>query len=128
MGLGWFYDAHRAEMDCHALLAVLQANLPLAGTTGLARLLAVAPALRYRLQATGAPFDAKDALKERGYRWDAAQKVWHTRLDDAAALQAESAWLKAHVYGARTARMQVEALDAHVRYSGRSGVVEMLVL
>ena len=25
---GWFYDAHRAEMDCHALLAVLCAPLP----------------------------------------------------------------------------------------------------
>jgi DNA polymerase III epsilon subunit-like protein len=26
--LGWFYDAHRAEMDCHALLTVLMAELP----------------------------------------------------------------------------------------------------
>ena len=128
MGLGWFYDAHRAEMDCHALLAVLQAPLPVAHTTGLARLLAVAPTLRYRLQATGAPFDVKDALKERGYRWDAAQKVWHTRLDSAEALQAEASWLKAHVYGARSARVQVEALDALVRYSSRSGVVDTLAL
>ena len=37
MGLGWFYDAHRAEMDCHALLAVLQAELPVTHPTGLAR-------------------------------------------------------------------------------------------
>ena len=109
MGLGWFYDAPRAEMDCHALLAA-------------------APTLRYRLQATGAPFDAKDALKERGYRWDAAQKVWHTRLDSADALQMEAAWLKAQVYGARAARVQVEALDALVRYSSRSGVVDQLAL
>ena len=128
MGLGWFYDAHRAEMDCHALLAVLQAELPVARSTGLARLLAAAPTLRYRLQATGAPFDAKDALKERGYRWDAAQKVWHTRLDSADALQMEAAWLKAQVYGARAARVQVEALDALVRYSSRSGVVDQLAL
>ena len=128
MGLGWFYDAHRAEMDCHALLAVLQAELPVARSTGLARLLAAAPTLRYRLQATGAPFDAKDALKERGYRWDAAQKVWHTRLDSADALQMEAAWLKAQVYGARPARVQVEALDALVRYSSRSGVVDQLAL
>ena len=26
--MGWFYDAHRAEMDCHALLAVLATPLP----------------------------------------------------------------------------------------------------
>jgi DNA polymerase-3 subunit epsilon len=126
--LGLFYDAHRAEMDCHALLAVLQAELPAAKRTGLAQLLQVAPALRYRLQATGAPFDAKDALKDRGYRWDAAQKVWHTRLDDAALLDAEADWLKAEVYGQRSARVQVEALDALVRYSGRAGAIDWRAL
>lgn len=126
--LGLFYDAHRAEMDCHALLAVLQAELPVGKTSGLARLLQVAPAMRYRLQATGAPFEAKDALKDRGYRWDAAQKVWQTRLDDAALLEDEAAWLKAQVYSHRAARVQVEALDALVRYSGRAGLVDWRVL
>ncbi len=120
---GWFYDAHRAEMDCHALLAVLQTPMPTSGRTGLAQLLAAAKATRYRLQATGAPFDAKDALKERGYRWDAAQKVWHTRLDDEAALQMECDWLAAEVFRGRAARVQVEALDAQVRYASRAGVV-----
>ncbi|APW40758.1 DNA polymerase III subunit epsilon [Rhodoferax koreense] len=127
-GLGLFYDAHRAEMDCHALLAVLQADLPASRHTGLARLLASAPTLRYRLQATGAPFEAKDLLKDRGYRWDAAQKVWHTRLDDAALLEAEAAWLKEQVYGQRAARVQVETLDALVRYSGRPGLVDQRML
>ncbi|MCX7279457.1 MAG: 3'-5' exonuclease [Burkholderiales bacterium] len=121
--LGWFYDAHRAEMDCHALLAVLQAVLPTSGGSGLARLLQASKATRYRLQATGAPFDAKDALKERGYRWDATQKVWHTRLADEAALQAEGEWLAAEVYRGRAARVQVEALDALVRYASRPGVI-----
>ena len=37
--MGWFYDAHRAEMDCHALLAVLAEPLPVSGMTGLKRLL-----------------------------------------------------------------------------------------
>ncbi|WP_394790164.1 3'-5' exonuclease [Rhodoferax sp.] len=121
--MGWFYDAHRAEMDCHALLAVLQAKLPESGHSGLAHLLAAAKGTRYRLQANGAPFDAKDALKERGYRWDATNKVWHTRLADEAALQAECDWLAASVYRGRGARVQVEALDAQVRYSSRAGVV-----
>ena len=121
--LGWFYDAHRAEMDCHALLAVLQAPLPESGVTGLAALLEAARGTRYRLQATGAPFDAKDLLKDRGYRWDAANKVWHTRLADEAALQAECDWLAAQVYRGRAARVQVEALDAQVRYSSRAGVL-----
>lgn len=121
MEMGWFFDAHRAEVDCHALLAVLGAMLPASGQTGLARLLAAAGQPGLRLQATAAPFDAKDLLKARGYRWNAEQKVWHTRLDDEAQLQAECEWLKATVYGNRSARVQVEKLDARVKYSARAG-------
>ncbi len=121
MELGWFYDAHRAEMDCHALLAVLGAPLPVSSQTGLARVMAAAGKPGYRLQATAAPFDAKDQLKARGYRWNAEQKVWHTWLDDEAMLQAECDWLKASVYGNRAARVQVEKLDARVKFSGRAG-------
>ena len=128
LDLGLFYDAHRAEMDCHALLAVLQADLPVAGHTGLAHLLGAAEGTRYRLQATGAPFDAKDVLKERGYRWDAANKVWHTRLNDEATLQLECDWLAVSVYSGRAARVQVEALDAHVRYANRAGLVSWKIL
>jgi DNA polymerase-3 subunit epsilon len=132
---GWFYDAHRAEMDCHALLAVLQAKLPddaqavdaAVPLNGLALLLTAAGELRYRLQATGAPFDAKDSLRQRGYRWDAAAKVWHTRLSSAADLEAECAWLKTNVYR-RSAQVTVETLDARVRYANRPGVVSTRVL
>ena len=120
--LGWFYDAHRAEMDCHALLTVLTAELPGLGTNGLAHLMAAARLPSYRLQATGAPFAAKDALKNRGYRWDSTAKVWHTRLGGDAALQAECEWLQQEVYGGRAARLAWERYDAASRYSGRAGV------
>ena len=121
--LGVFYDAHRAEMDCHALLAVLMAPLPSTGASGLLRLIQSARAPTFRLQATQAPFDAKDLLKARGYRWDGAQKVWHTRLADEAALALEFEWLKASVYGGRSSRVQVEELDAQTKYSARQGRV-----
>jgi len=120
MDLGWFYDAHRAEMDCHALLAVLASPLP-SGPTGLACLLAAFGQPSYRLQATAAPFEAKDLLKARAYRWDGTNRVWHTRLGDEAALQTECDWLKAEVYANRPAHVQVEELDAGVRYSSRPG-------
>jgi len=42
MAQGRFYDAHRAEVDCHALLAVLGAVLPVSRQTGLARVMAAA--------------------------------------------------------------------------------------
>jgi DNA polymerase-3 subunit epsilon len=121
MAQGRFYDAHRAEVDCHALLAVLGARLPVSEQTGLSRMLAAARSPGYRLQATAAPFDAKDLLKARGYRWNAEAKVWHTLLADEAQLQAEYDWLKTTVYGNRAARVQVEKLDARVKYAGRAG-------
>lgn len=121
--LGWFYDAHRAEMDCHALLSVLAAQLPISAQTGLAQLLLAASQPSYRLQATNAPFDAKDKLKARSYRWNADQKVWHTRLTDEGALNAEFEWLKENVYNNRAATVQVEKLDSLVRFSNRSGAL-----
>jgi DNA polymerase-3 subunit epsilon len=123
-GLGLFYDAHRAEMDCHALLAVLAAPLPTAmETTAMARLLASAQTPFFRLQATGAPFDAKDLLKARAYRWNAELRVWHTRLDNEAALEAECVWLKGQVYGQRSASVVVEKVVALSKYAARSGAL-----
>ncbi len=158
--LGWFYDAHRAEMDCHALLAVLAAPLttdpttsdpasttsdstsevasashaaahvhsPTVSHTALAHLLRCAAAPSYRLQATQAPFEAKDALKARGYRWNADQRVWGIALRDDAALRAECEWLKHNAYAGRTASVLVEALDALSRYAARGGVARALPL
>ncbi|MCO4088985.1 MAG: DNA polymerase III subunit epsilon [Limnohabitans sp.] len=117
---GWFYDAHRAQVDCHALLQVLAS--PLAdGQTGLARLLAGADQTRYKLRATGAPFESKDKLKARGYRWDGEGRVWWCSLASEVLLDAEFEWLRDEVYGRRSARVQLEALDSRVQYSARSG-------
>lgn len=118
---GWFYDAHRALVDCHALLQVLAS--PQADGSGLARLIAAASRPSYKLRATGAPFEAKDLLKARGYRWDAAARVWCCNLGSDEALEAERAWLQAQVYGQRRAQAEVEALDALTRYSLRPGRV-----
>ena len=120
---GLFYEAHRAEVDCHALLAVLMAPLPSDGKTGLARLLGAVASPSFRLLATQAPFDAKDALKARAYRWDAEKRVWHTRLSDEAQLTAECEWLKTAVYGGRSARVHLEKMDALVKYSARAGAL-----
>ena len=76
------------------------------------------------MRATGAPFESKDALKARGYRWDGDARVWHCTLASDEALDAELAWLRAEVYGSRRAQVEVEALDALTRYSARAGRVE----
>ena len=122
LALGLFYDAHRAEMDCHALLAVLTAPMPKdPASHALATLIAASRQPAYRLSATGAPFDSKDRLKARRYRWNGEQRVWQTRIDSEAALEAELQWLREQVYGARQASVTLEQTDALVRYSSRSG-------
>ena len=118
---GWFYDAHRAQVDCHALLQVLSAPLN-GGQSGLARLLAGAGQTRYKLRATGAPFESKDKLKARGYRWDGEGRVWWCSLGSDALLDAECDWLRAEVYGRRSARVLLEAMDSLVQFSARPGL------
>ena len=87
-------------------------------------LLAAASQTHHRLQATGAPFEAKDLLKARGYRWDGQQRVWGTTLRSEVALADELAWLADAVYNGPT-RVRVETLSAHQRYSTRGGVAAM---
>jgi DNA polymerase-3 subunit epsilon len=112
----------RSSAKLESLAAPLpQAAGATASTTGLARLVHAARNPSYRLSATNAPFEAKDLLKARGYRWNADQRVWATRLNDDAALHAESDWLRQQVYNGRHAAVQVEKMDALTKYSSRSG-------
>jgi DNA polymerase-3 subunit epsilon len=123
--LGWFYDAHRAQVDCHALLRVLssplQAEQAEGSSTGLQQLFKAAENARTVVKAFGSPFETKDKLKARGYRWDAEARVWYTAVKSAEALDAEAEWLKAEVYGGRAARIGLETQDALVQFSSRSG-------
>jgi DNA polymerase-3 subunit epsilon len=54
--------------------------------------------------------------------------VWSTTLPSHEALQAEGAWLKVAVYGARSARVVIEALDSQVQFSARAGMISELQL
>jgi len=84
--LGLFYDGHRAAHDCHATLEVLTRPLPTSGETGLSKLLAAARTPAWRIWAEGSPFEFKDALKARGYRWNpegaGGPKSWYIDVAD----------------------------------------------
>ena len=121
---GWFYDAHRAQVDCHALLQVLTYPAGHSGLTGLSQLTTAASQPSYKLSANGSPFESKDVLKARGYRWEAEAKVWSRSLGDEAALEDEMAWLAEAVYGGRRATLEVERLDGHSRYAARRGQLD----
>lgn len=124
---GFFFDAHRSETDCRALLEVLRRPLPRSGRIAFKRLLEAAAEPALRLWATGSPFETKDLLRERGYRWDAERRCWH-RVVPKSVAKDESEWLKAAVYGGRPAQIEVEVLDAKVRFSGRPGPRKTRVL
>jgi DNA polymerase-3 subunit epsilon len=98
---GWFHQGHRAVEDCHALLEVLAA--PLQGETACAMtyLLASARKALLRIWAEGSPFDMKDNLKKRGYRWNdgtnGRPKSWFIEIDEDA-YESEMKFLRQEIY------------------------------
>jgi len=74
---GFFFEGHRAEIDCRALLEVLRRPFGETGFTGLKVLLESARAPSFRLWALNSPFESKDVLKKRGYWWDASGRCWY---------------------------------------------------
>jgi DNA polymerase-3 subunit epsilon len=121
--LGFFYDAHRAEADCRALLHALAQPLPVSGSTGLAVLLSRHRAESFRIWAMDSRYEAKDMLAARGYRWadgkrPGDEKAWNTTVDGQQ-LEAELAWLKQHVYGGKSAMVKIDKVDAFSRFTNR---------
>lgn len=114
--LGRFYDAHRALPDCQALSYVLEHFKLPSGQTALQRLVSCADTQSVRIQANGAAFEKKDALKAAGYHWDGENKVWHCTVDEEA-MDAEFDWLRREIYGGRPARVSVEFVSARARFS-----------
>lgn len=102
---GHYFEGHRAAHDVVALTKLLSIGLR-DGRTILSYLLARCDRDSIRVEAVGAPYDAKDLLKRRGYRWDAAARCWWREIDTDA-LDAERRWLEEDVYHGRgNARLQ----------------------
>lgn len=131
---GFFYGGHRAAADCHALLQILDlpAGLPPDPQTPLALLLQAARQDFVQLYAFNSPFDRKDILRARGYRWHAGdatvEKAWLIELRGTEALDTELAWLKAEVYAGRPCSPGVVKIDALSRFSGRLPELKRLYL
>ena len=78
---GFYFAGHRASVDCQALLEVLQSDFPVSGDKVMKSLLGRARVPEVKVWALNAPFDNKDKLKERGYRWDGERDRKSTRLN-----------------------------------------------
>jgi DNA polymerase-3 subunit epsilon len=125
---GYFYEAHRAETDCWALIALLNQVLPQSQQTALLALLEKLNQAQQKVYAINSPFETKDMLKARGYRWSPDLRCWSRVLASAPDMQQELSWLKKNVYGDRNARLEVESLGGKVRYSNREGHKEVVTL
>lgn len=93
---GWFYEGHRAENDILALIYLLAHQTP-DGETILARLATASQRPSFRVNAVDAPFEGKDALKARGYRWDPAMRFWWRTIGEEE-MEIERTWLLQDIY------------------------------
>ncbi len=98
---GYFHDGHRAVDDCFALLEVLEQTRPGQSNTPFAELHEASQRSRVRLYAENSPFDMKDHLKKRGYRWsdgsDGRPKSWWVELPEEK-LDEELHFLRTEIY------------------------------
>lgn len=121
-GTGYFHQAHRAVDDCHALLEILAFELPSVGLPALTVLLEQARKKTIRVWAEQSPFDLKDALKRRGYRWsdgnDGRPRSWYVDVDENK-LNEEIAFLKTEIY-LRDVEPRSQILTAFNRFSARA--------
>jgi DNA polymerase-3 subunit epsilon len=120
-GAGYFYDKHRAENDCRAAIELLASPLPLSAGTGLAKLMENARKPSWRIWAENSPFEFKDILKARGYRWNgdgsANPRSWYLDIDDEAKAP-ELEFLRSEIYQ-REIDLVVKKIDAYNRFSDR---------
>ena len=118
---GFFYEGHRADIDCLAGIEILSHPLPTSQQLPLTILLENARKTTYVVWAVGSPFESKDRLKERGYRWnggeDGRPKSWYKEVDQVDQA-AEVEFLKAEIYQ-RAVEPKIDKVTAFERYSGR---------
>lgn len=121
-GCGYFHDGHRAADDCRALIEILASKPNGASSTSFAILLDRARASTVRIWAERAPFDLKDVLKKRRYRWndgnDGRPRAWYIDIDETNR-DAELQFLRDEIYG-REVQLHSDTITALTRFSARA--------
>lgn len=91
--------AHRALFDCATTFRLVAPYL--------SELIARSYEREYAVKAYASPFESKDVLRGRGYRWDPEERVWgkvvpETKLDE------ERAFLASEVYKGKPAHREMQ--------------------
>jgi DNA polymerase-3 subunit epsilon len=117
---GFYYEGHRAISDCLAGIHILSMTLPVSQEKALGQLLNSARKNTFKLWATRCPFEQKDVLKSRGYRWhadgQAKYKAWALELSDELLLKNEITFLWHDVYS-KPVKEPIDVFNAYSRYS-----------
>lgn len=118
---GFFYEAHRAVTDCNAAIELLSRVLPRSHRGTFEVLLGAARSPTYRVWAENSPFEQKDVLKKRGYRWSGdvgcPPRCWYVEVAEGD-LESEIGFLRGSVLGVH-ANPPVDRLTALSRFSQR---------
>jgi DNA polymerase-3 subunit epsilon len=98
---GFFHEGHRAVDDCFALMEILDRKGGQGLATPFSELYTASQRSRVRIFAEHSPFDMKDHLKARGYRWsdgsDGRPKSWWIEVDEPH-LESELFYLRTEIY------------------------------
>lgn len=116
MQSGRFFVGHRASNDVLALTSLLGV-VAADGRTILSHLLECCMLDSFRMDAVGAPFEAKDVLKARGYRWNANRRFWSREVGIVDVAE-ETEWLDQRVYRGR-GTPNVKRVTSRERFAAR---------
>lgn len=115
----FFYEGHRAVTDCLAGLHLLTQNLPISKQPVLKQLLTNCYKTRFKIWAKNAPYETKDLLKGRHYRWldnkENNYKAWCIEIYEDK-IEEEINYLRSNIYPTPI-NIPIEILDPYNRFS-----------
>jgi len=122
---GFYFEAHRAEVDVRACIHLLTQTMASTSEPALVSLLDAVRTPTYHVFALDAPFSMKDLLKERGYSWfpgdSSKPKCWNKEIEEVE-MDDELIFLRGEVYPRKTIDpFAVERVGSLNRYSERGG-------
>jgi len=93
---GFYYESHRAMSDVDALIHLVTHEEEESDNAAL-ELIANAAKSTYKIAALNSPFQTKDILKSRRYRWDPQNRYWWKNLvlDE---IDTEKEWMADNIY------------------------------
>jgi len=122
----FFYEGHRAIIDCLAGIHILSKLLPKSQKLVFSEVLDNCRKVIFKLWATGAPYAHKDLLKKRGYKWDkpnfAKTQAWSIELRKNE-VKDELSFLREEIYGDNV-DLPIDIIDAYTRFSNLAIVSE----